>query len=151
MALNSMFNKILVVCVGNICRSPTGEYLLKSLLPGKQIDSAGIAVEKSKLTGRPADSMATQVAAEHGISLEGHASTQLTEAMAREYDLILVMEKGHIDAVCSIAPAARGKTMLFGQWIGQKEIPDPHKQSREAFDFAWTLLDEAAKAWAKKL
>ncbi|NGO00117.1 low molecular weight phosphotyrosine protein phosphatase [Grimontia sp. S25] len=146
-----MFNKILVVCVGNICRSPTGEYLLKSLLPGKQIDSAGIAVEKSKLTGKPADSMATQVAADHGISLVGHGSRQLTEAMASEYDLILVMEKGHIDAVCNIAPAARGKTMLFGQWIGQKDIPDPYKQSREAFDFAWSLLDESAQAWAKKL
>ncbi len=146
-----MFQKILVVCVGNICRSPSGEYLLKSLLPGKQVDSAGIAVEKSKLTGKPADNTAAMVAAEHGISLDGHASTQLTASMASEYDLILVMEKGHIDAVCDIAPAARGKTMLFGHWIGQKDIPDPYKQSREAFDFAWSLLDEAANAWAKKL
>lgn len=146
-----MFNKILVVCVGNICRSPTGEYILKNLLPGKQIDSAGIAVEKSELTGKPADSMAAQVAAEHGINLERHASRQLTETMASEYDLILVMEKGHIEAVCKIAPTARGKTMLFGQWIGQKDILDPYKQSREAFDFTWSLLDEAAKAWVSKI
>lgn len=41
-----MFNKILVVCVGNICRSPTGESLLKALLPNKTIDSAGVATEK---------------------------------------------------------------------------------------------------------
>ncbi|MDD1782459.1 low molecular weight phosphotyrosine protein phosphatase [Enterovibrio sp. ZSDZ35] len=146
-----MFQKILVVCVGNICRSPTGEYLLKNLLPNKQVDSAGIASEISKLVGKPADSMATTVAAEHGIDLTPHGSRQLTEAMAAEYDLILVMEKGHIDAVCSIAPAARGKTMLFGQWVGQKEIPDPYRQSREAFDFAWSILEESAAAWAKKL
>lgn len=146
-----MFQKILVVCVGNICRSPSGEYLLKRLLPGKKIDSAGIAVEKSKLTGKPADTSASLLAAEHGISLEQHASTQLTESMANEYDLILVMEKGHIDAVCNIAPTARGKTMMFGHWIGQKDIPDPYKQSREAFEFAWSLLEESANAWAKKL
>ncbi|MDF5612440.1 low molecular weight phosphotyrosine protein phosphatase, partial [Vibrio parahaemolyticus] len=49
-----MFSNILVVCVGNICRSPTGERLLQQLLPDKQISSAGIAVEKSRLTGKPA-------------------------------------------------------------------------------------------------
>ncbi|MBE1274989.1 low molecular weight phosphotyrosine protein phosphatase [Enterovibrio baiacu] len=146
-----MFNRILVVCVGNICRSPTGEYLLKHLLPNKHIDSAGIAVEKSRLTGKPADATATTLAAEHGISLEGHAAKQLTAELASQYDLILVMEKGHIDALCSIAPEARGKTMLFGQWIGQKDIPDPHRQSREAFDHAWMLIEEAANAWAKKI
>ncbi|MCL1037484.1 protein tyrosine phosphatase [Shewanella submarina] len=146
-----MFNKILVVCVGNICRSPTGEALLKSLLPAKHISSAGIAVEKSRLTGKPADKMASQVAEKHNINLDGHAARQLTQPLAAEYDLILVMEKGHIDAVCEIAPTARGKTMLFGQWIAQKDIPDPYRQSLEAFDFAWSLLDQAANAWAKRL
>ncbi len=41
-----MFNKILVVCVGNICRSPTGERVLQKLLPNKEVASAGIAAEK---------------------------------------------------------------------------------------------------------
>lgn len=146
-----MFNKILIVCVGNICRSPTGAYLLKALLPNKHVDSAGIAVEKSALTGNPADSTASQVAASHGLSLDGHCARQLTRELASQYDLLLVMEKGHIDAVCNIAPEVRGKTMLFGQWIGQKDIPDPHRQSREAFDFAWSIINDAATAWAKKL
>ncbi|MGB2147778.1 MAG: low molecular weight phosphotyrosine protein phosphatase, partial [Vibrio toranzoniae] len=44
-----MFDKILVVCVGNICRSPTGERVLQQLLPNKNIASAGIAAEKSRL------------------------------------------------------------------------------------------------------
>lgn len=142
-----MFEKILVVCVGNICRSPSGEYLLKHLLPNKEIASAGVGA----LVGRPADAMAAEVARDHGISLDGHEARQLTSELCREYDLILVMEKGHIAAVANIAPEARGKTMLFGQWVGQKEIPDPYRQSREAFDFAYSLLDEAALAWAKKL
>ncbi|UTV26977.1 arsenate reductase/protein-tyrosine-phosphatase family protein [Photobacterium atrarenae] len=142
-----MFNKILVVCVGNICRSPSGEYLLKQLLPAKEIASAGVGA----LVGKPADKMASEVAVERGISLEGHVAQQLTSDLCQQYDLILVMEKGHLEAVTRIAPEARGKTMLFGQWIGQKDIPDPYRQSREAFEFAYGLIEEAAEAWAKKL
>jgi len=142
-----MFNKILVVCVGNICRSPSGEYLLKKLLPNKDIASAGVGA----LVGKPADCMATEVAQKNGVSLEGHVAQQLTSLLCSEYDLILVMEKGHIEAVTKIAPEARGKTMLFAQWIGQHDIPDPYRQSREAFDHAYSLIDEAASAWAKKL
>lgn len=142
-----MFNKILVVCVGNICRSPSGEYLLKKLLPMKEIASAGVGA----LVGKPADSMAAEIAEANGISLGSHVAQQLSSDLCRDYDLILVMEKGHIEAVTKIAPEARGKTMLFGQWIGQKDIPDPYRQSREAFEHAYSLIEDAANAWAKKL
>lgn len=142
-----MFEKILVVCVGNICRSPSGEYLLKSLLPHKHIASAGVGA----LVGKPADAKAAEVALEHGVRMDCHSARQLTAEMCRSYDLILVMEKGHIEAVTNIAPEARGKTMLFGQWIGQRDIPDPYRQSREAFDHAYALINEAANAWAKKI
>ena len=127
-----MFNKILVVCVGNICRSPVGERLLQKLLPNKEIASAGIAAEKSRLIGKPADEIATLVAAENGVSLEEHQSQQVTPQLCAQYDLILVMEKEHMEALTQISPEARGKTMLFGQWVGQKDIPDPYRQSREA-------------------
>jgi protein-tyrosine phosphatase len=146
-----MFNKILVVCVGNICRSPTGESLLKALLPNKTIDSAGVATEKSRLVGKPADAMAVEIAAENGVNLNSHQARQLTSAVCREYDLILIMEAGHKEAVTRLAPEARSKTMLFGQWIGQQDIPDPYRQSREAFEHAYTLIDKAAQEWAKKL
>ena len=146
-----MFNKILVVCVGNICRSPSGERILQAKLPNKHIASAGVGTEKSGLAGKAADKMAAEVALTHGYSLEGHQAQQLTSELCRDYDLILVMEKGHIDAVTRIAPEARGKTMLFGQWIGQQDIPDPYRQSKEAFDHAYELIEKAAVAWAKKI
>ncbi|HHQ6568759.1 TPA: protein tyrosine phosphatase [Serratia fonticola] len=142
-----MFNSILVVCVGNICRSPTGERLLKKLLPEKDISSAGI----SALVGKPANITATEVAREHGLSLDGHLGKQLTSAMCRKYDLILVMEKGHLELVCQLAPEVRGKTMLFGHWLEKREIADPYRQSREAFEFIYNLLDESAQAWAGAL
>ena len=146
-----MFDNILVVCVGNICRSPIGERYLKQRLPNKNIASAGIASKKSHLEGKPADAMAQQVAQQHGIDLTGHQSQQLTSQLCTQYDLILVMEKGHLSALSEIAPEASGKAMLFGQWIGQKDIPDPYKQSKEAFDYAYQLIAQAADAWVAKL
>lgn len=95
-----MFDSILVVCVGNICRSPTGERLLKQLLPDRKISSAGIGA----LVDKPADESAEIVAQKHGLSLKDHLGKQLTSSMCKEYDLILVMEKSHIDAVCRLAP-----------------------------------------------
>ena len=91
------------------------------------------------------------VAEENGIDLSSHRSQQVSSSLCAEFDLILVMEKGHIESITSIAPELRGKTMLFGQWIGQKDIPDPYKQSKEAFDYAYHLIEQAAQAWAKKL
>lgn len=142
-----MFNKILVVCTGNICRSPTGERLLRQALPHKVIDSAGIRA----LKGHAADSTASQIAARHGLSLAGHQGRQFSSELARQYDLILVMEKYHQVEVGKIAPEARGKTMLFGHWLNGKEIPDPYRQSVEAFEFVYQVLDQASTAWAAKL
>ena len=142
-----MFDKILVVCVGNICRSPTGEYLLKSLLPNKTIASAGVGA----LVGKPADKTALEVAKEHGVNMDQHVAQQLTSELCRKFDLILVMEQGHINAVTNIAPEARGKTMLLSQWLDKQDIPDPYRQSKEAFDFAYKLIESSVEAWSKKL
>lgn len=142
-----MFDSILVVCVGNICRSPTGERLLKQLLPTKDIDSAGIGA----VVGSSADAVASQVAEAHGVSLDNHVSKQLTRELCRRYSLILVMEKSHIEAVTRLAPEVRGKTMLFGHWLNQKDIPDPYGKSQEAFEFVYRLLADSAHKWANAL
>ena len=142
-----MFNKILVVCVGNICRSPTGERLLKHYQPALRVESAGLGA----LVGKGADATATSVAQDNQLSLAGHSARQITGQMCREYDLILVMEKRHIAALCEIAPEMRGKVMLFGHWDGEREIPDPYRKSREAFEAVYTLLDRSARQWAQAL
>ncbi|WP_313129329.1 low molecular weight protein-tyrosine-phosphatase Wzb [Pseudescherichia vulneris] len=142
-----MFNKILVVCVGNICRSPTGERLLKHYQPALTVESAGLGA----LVGKDADATATSVAQDNQLSLAGHSARQITGQMCREYDLILVMEKRHIAALCEIAPEMRGKVMLFGHWDGEREIPDPYRKSREAFEAVYTLLDRSARQWAQAL
>lgn len=142
-----MFNSILVVCTGNICRSPIGERLLRRALPGKKIDSAGVGA----LVDHAADASAIAVSEKHGLSLDEHKGRQFTGSLGRQYDLILVMEKHHIEQVTKIAPEARGKTLLFGHWLGNKAIPDPYRQSMEAFEFVYQLLDQSATEWTRKL
>ncbi|ENK6265937.1 protein tyrosine phosphatase [Klebsiella quasipneumoniae subsp. quasipneumoniae] len=142
-----MFDSILVVCTGNICRSPIGERFLRQHLPQKKIDSAGTGA----LVDHYADASAIKIAKKHGISLEGHKGRQFTSAIGRQYDLILVMEKAHLEHIGRIAPEVRGKTMLFGQWINHKEIPDPYRKSDEAFDSVYRLIEQAGLCWVKKL
>ena len=90
-----MFDSILVVCTGNICRSPLGERYLRNALPNKKIDSAGTGA----LVDHEADSAAQRIAQQNGLSLEGHKARQFTSSLARNYDLILVMEREHLDKV----------------------------------------------------
>lgn len=142
-----MFDSILVVCTGNICRSPIGERFLRNLLPGKKIDSAGTGA----LVGHGADSGAVNIADKHGLSLEGHIGRQFTSSIGRQYDLILVMEKTHLEEIGRIAPEARGKTMLFGHWLSYREIPDPYRKSEEAFASVYQLIEQAGRLWAEKL
>ncbi len=142
-----MFNKILVVCVGNVCRSPTAERLLRNYQPGLTVESAGLGA----LVGREADASALEVARERNLSLEGHCARQVTGRMCRSYDLILAMEKRHIHSLCELAPEMRGKVMLFGHWDNEREIPDPFRKSREAFEAVYDLLDLSARKWAQAL
>lgn len=142
-----MFDSILIVCTGNICRSPIGERYLQKLLPNKKITSAGVGALKD----HDADESAVNIALKHNLSLDGHKGRQFTPSLARKYDLILAMEKSHIEQISRIAPEARGKTMLFGEWIGRKDIPDPYRKSEEAFASVYDLIEQASKCWAEKL
>jgi protein-tyrosine phosphatase len=142
-----MFDSILVVCTGNICRSPIGERLLRQRVPGKRITSAGIF----GLEGSPADVGAREVAWRHGISLEGHRARRLTPQLMRESDLILVMEPAHLRFISAMAPEIRGKSLLFGQWLEPQDIPDPYRKSHEAFDYVFGQLGKASQEWAYRL
>lgn len=142
-----MFNNILVVCVGNICRSPTAEFLLKQALPGKTVHSAGLGALKD----HDMDATAREVAQRHGVSCPPHQARQLTRDLCRQADVILVMESRHKEGVSQLAPEARGKTFLLGQWGQGQEIPDPYKKSTEAFEHVYTLIEHHCGLWAGKL
>lgn len=142
-----MFNSILVVCTGNICRSPIGERYLQKLLPNKIVASAGTGA----LVGHEADETALKISQQNGLSLLGHVGKQFNVELGCQFDLILAMERKHIEYICQIAPQLRGKTMLYGYWVNNLEIPDPYRKSEEAFSSVYKLIEQAANCWADKL
>lgn len=71
--------------------------------------------------------------------------------MARQYDLILAMDKSHIEQIGKIAPEVRGKTMLYGHWLNQRDIPDPYRKSDEAFASVYKLIELSSQLWIEKL
>src|SRR3546814_5479400 len=94
-----MFKNILIVCVGNICRSPTAEALFAHRLSGQDltISSAGIGA----LVGNPMDKTAHEVLQDNGLELPAHCARQVDSHMLHQADLILAMEHSHIQHIRS--------------------------------------------------
>ncbi|WP_187292421.1 low molecular weight protein-tyrosine-phosphatase [Paraglaciecola psychrophila] len=144
-----MFNAILVVCAGNICRSPTAEQLLKNKLADNDItvSSAGLKA----LVGKSADARAATIALRNNIDMSAHKARQLSSSFITGNDLILVMEQRHLNDLCDQYPNVRGKVFLLGKWLNDAEISDPYRQSDEAFEHVYQLIDKCCDAWAKYL
>lgn len=146
-----MIESVLVVCVGNICRSPLGERMLQAELGDRgapvRVSSAGLQA----MAGYPADIETSMVARKNGVSLDGHIARQFSRYLGREHDLILVMEPAHKADILRTDPALSGKTFLFDQWTGGKGIADPYHRSREFHEAVFAMIRDAARAWAEKL
>ena len=142
-----MFERILVICDGNICRSPTVAVMLKGLKPGMTISSAGLI----GLEGQDMEPTARAVAEQNGLSCGEHVARKLTSEMCRDSDLILVMESRQKDRLGEKFPEASGKTFLLTHWNGKHDIPDPYKRGRDAFERIYPMMEAATQAWAKKL
>lgn len=142
-----MINSILVVCIGNICRSPVGERVLQLQLPNMKVKSAGLGA----LVGHSADLTASEVAQELGISLDGHKGRQFTVELGTSQDLILAMEPAHRSEIGRIAPQLLGKTMLYGHWTDGRGIEDPYKASREFHEMIFGKIKDASDAWVSRL
>ncbi|WOH38991.1 hypothetical protein RI844_07155 [Thalassotalea fonticola] len=142
-----MFNKILTVCIGNICRSPSAERILKAKLPTKAITSAGLGA----LVGHGVEEHAAQILAEHNYDDKEHQARQVSNQMIIDADLILVMEKKHQQSLMNKYPAASGKIMLLGKWNNEEEIPDPYKKSIDAFQQSFKQIEHNCQRWADKL
>ena len=139
-------HNILVLCVGNICRSPLAHALVARKLPGTHVQSAGLGA----LVGRPADPLSVQVAAQHGLDITAHRAQQVMGWMCQQADLILVMEHTHVAALERQFPLVRGKTFRIGQYR-QYDVVDPYRNNRDAFDATYAALRLAIDDWAPRI
>ncbi|MEJ6066330.1 low molecular weight phosphotyrosine protein phosphatase [Psychrobacter sp. 16-Bac2893] len=140
------FDNILVVCVGNICRSPMAEALLKQRYPHKNIDSAGVGA----LVGHSADPAALEIMAGQEIEITNHVAKQIDEGLAKKADLIFTMSDSQTKWIEERWPFCRGKTFKLGHWQ-DKDIADPYKHEMSAFQTAYQDIVVSLEQWADKI
>lgn len=136
-----------MVCDGNICRSPTAEFILKRALPEKYIASAGLV----GLAGHDVAPKARAIAEQHGVVCPTHSAKRITEELCREFDLIIVMEKRQKDELMRRFPFVGGKVYLIRHWLDGGDVPDPWQRDDEVYQHAFKLIDEGAQSWVAKL
>lgn len=139
-------NSFLVVCEGNICRSPMAQAVLAAALPGAQMQSAGLGA----LIGMPADDMAVRLMRERGIDITAHRAQQISRPLCIQADLVFVMEAAQRSRLEEMYPQVRGRVFRLGE-EAKLDIPDPYRQPEPAFRSALALIDEGVRGWLRRI
>ncbi|WP_454726791.1 MULTISPECIES: low molecular weight protein-tyrosine-phosphatase [Cupriavidus] len=141
-----MIRTVLVVCIGNICRSPMAEGLFKQALPDTNVISAGLGA----LAGQPADPHAVDLMRELGIDISSHRAQQIGRNMATRADLILVMDNAQRQELQRLHPATTGRVFRMGE-LNKFDVPDPYREDRPAFENALRLIQRGVEAWVPRI
>lgn len=147
---------ILVVCLGNICRSPYAEYRLTGELSRAGLDDVHVVSAGFILPGRPSPEAARRVAARRGLDLEDHRSRVVTPSMVREADVALVMAPRQLTQLRQVAAAEQGGLpIVLGDLdpepIDRRTIIDPYDQSDEVFEAVYARIDRCCRALVEAL
>lgn len=147
--------KIVMVCLGNICRSPLAEGLLASKLPKEKflVDSAGTG---SWHIGKHPDERSIATAKKNGLDISKQKGQHFTSNFFEVFDYIYVMDSSNYDDVLSLAKteAQKGKVKLILDELfpgDNVDVPDPYYGLQNGFDMVFEMLDEATDLLSKKL
>jgi protein-tyrosine phosphatase len=147
--------KILMVCLGNICRSPLAEGILASKLPKDKfiVDSAGTG---SWHIGRPPDERSIAIAKKNKIDISVQKGRQFTESDFDTFDYIYVMDNSNYSDVIQLADSEKHtkKVQLILNELFPNEnvdVPDPYYGVANGFEVVYKMLDETCAIIAKKL
>jgi L-ascorbate metabolism protein UlaG (beta-lactamase superfamily)/protein-tyrosine-phosphatase len=140
---------ILIVCRGNICRSPTADGILRAALPGHRIDSAAIMDWN---VGKPPHAETMAVATARGVALEALVARQIRKTDFEEFDLILGMDDHNMQAIRALRPEnGHARIGRLGAYVAPGEettIIDPWGQSRDAFEAVFEQINTACERLA---
>ncbi len=136
-----MRTHILLLCTGNLCRSPMAEGLMRTLLTSHGLFSAGLGA----LDGAPADPLAVALMREAGIDIAAHRSRRLAGWILAEADLVYTMEAAQAAWLQRMHPQHARKIARLGEPCGI-DIPDPHGQPRAAFEQSYAAIRRAVQA-----
>ena len=146
--------RVLVVCLGNICRSPMAEGALRARIEAARlghritVDSVGTG---GWHVGEPPDPRSIATAARHGVDISGLRARKLHARDYRDFDRLLCADLDNLAEVRRRAPdaAAAARASLLLDWAGQgsdAEVPDPYTGGDHDFEQVWALVDDAARA-----
>ncbi|UTA49441.1 low molecular weight phosphotyrosine protein phosphatase [Simiduia sp. 21SJ11W-1] len=150
--------KVLMVCLGNICRSPTAEGVLQQRLKAEglaavvQVDSAGTA---GWHVGKAPDARSQAHALRRGYDLSSQASRQVTAEDFNTFDYILAMDQQNLADLRAINPAnSKAQLQLFLAFApncGTTEVPDPYYEGEAGFEQVLDLIEQAASGFIAHL
>ncbi len=145
--------KILMVCLGNICRSPLAQGIMELHAPADWlIDSAGTSGWHED--ERP-DTRSILIAKERGIAIDHQRSRQVNEEDFETFDIIFAMDSSNYTNLIRLAPneAAKAKVRLIlnEAYPGEnRQVPDPYTGGQSGFSHVYELLEEAVQSFIKK-
>jgi len=150
--------KVLFVCTGNICRSPTAEGVFRHMLHKEGMDkwvhadSVGL---QGYHIGNPPDHRSQQIAGKRGYSLSGLRARRLNKNDFENFDLILAMDKGHLEHMRRHCPPEYSERirlfMAYAPHNQHDEVPDPYYGSIHDFEFVLDLIEEGSKGLIEAL
>lgn len=144
--------KVLFVCMGNICRSPTAEGVFRKLVNeaglGEMIE-IGSAGTHGYHVGEPPDPRAQETARQRGIDLSDLRGRAATRADIVRYDYILAMDSDNVENLLEICPEGHDQKIRllleFAPQRPEREVPDPYFGGTAGFDRVLDMIEEAAK------
>ena len=144
---------ILMVCLGNICRSPLAHGILESKLPnGWSVDSAGTSGWHE---GERPDTRSIIEAKKNNINIDNQRSRSVRHQDFYDYDILFAMDSSNYTNLCNMAPEDRLKSkvrLIMNEVEPQKniQVPDPYTGGQSGFAHVFEMLEEAIDAFLKK-